>query len=362
LSRLKNFECPTSASLLLNACCTLSTLYSGKPGPTYQQVEHFVPLLLCALDQVNQCNPLERDEIIKEVATCMSCISEQHDPAVVDLMMQHNVVKYVMDMIKEFFARPFVGIPALHCFGNICGHENNSYTDAVVEAGLLKYADRILSTGNVDLQKDMCWVMSNISASEVKHRAAILKTEKQLGLLVKLIDLSKNGAWKVRREALYTLCNLTLLGDEYDIRWLIAYGAIESFSLTLANCTSIPLMLEMLASLEKMLKMQGAYAYQKMDEADIVQIIEELQSHPNDKVYEIAYKIIDEYYCEHHEDMEADDENSPAVRDDGSQLLFGLPSTHMCPDDFKSPARYNFGFSGRTNSGLGVNSSLRFGQ
>jgi hypothetical protein len=153
------------------------------------------------------------------------------------------------------------------------------------------------------VRKEICWVLSNISAGTEAQTSYIINGN-FLGLLVD--GLSKYELY-VRKEAIYGISNILYfcISHPEDLQRVIDHGVVRSLGNFLSGVTSNPdfqiLVLDALKyGLEAGRRIGSKTGCNPMVSAMIdtklVDDVEELQDVKNPKVVEKAYKIIMDYF------------------------------------------------------------------
>jgi importin subunit alpha-1 len=95
--------------------------------------------------------------------------------------------------------------PFLRTVGNLVTGDDAD-TQAVLDCGLLGYLHYMLTTSTkANIQKECCWVVSNITAGPVGQVQVVFDAN----LVSSLIGFLRTGDLRTRREAVWALCNAT---------------------------------------------------------------------------------------------------------------------------------------------------------
>ncbi len=117
-----------------------------------------------------------------------------------------------------------------------------------------------------------------------------------------LIQLMKTGDADIRKEACWALSNATAGSSPEQMGYLVQQGLVEALCETLSSkatdSRTLPVALEGLENLLKMDQHQssGLGVAALMEEVGAVDIIEDLQNHPDNGIYEKAVSIL-ELFC-----------------------------------------------------------------
>lgn len=87
-------------------------------------------------------------------------------------------------------------IPVVWCLGNFV-KGTHSQTQAVIDAGILKHLQNLLTSTPKALRKEACWVVSNIAAGTQEQIESLLN---QGHVMRSMVDNALNADWEIRKE------------------------------------------------------------------------------------------------------------------------------------------------------------------
>jgi hypothetical protein len=126
----------------------------------------------------------------------------------------------VFPLVVELLAsgRPSAVQPAIVVCGNYCECDDPKYTHRVLKAGVLPLVVPLLSNTSDayrQIRKDICWLLSNVAASEDEtHVAAVIDS----GAIPPVVRcLATDQCRSVRREAMWVLTNATLTAPKGQV-------------------------------------------------------------------------------------------------------------------------------------------------
>lgn len=96
-------------------------------------------------------------------------------------------------------------LPAMRCIGNIAS-SNNEHTQILLDNGILSVLDNGLTISKKkSINKELCWIISNITAGNQSQVEAVL----ECGLYEKVLNIAgnKNENYEIRKEAFYVIFN-----------------------------------------------------------------------------------------------------------------------------------------------------------
>lgn len=192
---------------------------------------------------------------------------------------------------------------ALEIFGCLLSTSDPSNTDLILFHGLLDSLGRLINTSlSFKNLKTLLWCLSNITAGTKNQIMEVLRNETIVQRVFVLMDYSNR---EIVREALYVLTNLIYSCEDSSAILSVVY--FEEFQLFRVFVKVLKVMdvgvimeilscLDILFKLDKELKLSGSQqmAY-KFEELGGVEVLDELQKHPNLKVYEAVEKLIKDH-------------------------------------------------------------------
>jgi len=310
-----NMEQPQSMSLLQNVTWSVSNLCRGKPAPELSLVEACVAPLAMLLT-----NPVVTEEVHVDVVWALSYLSDgpnERIQKVLDAKVTPVLVKFLSNPTSKVLS------PTVRCLGNLVTGTDEQ-TQAVVDAGILKYVGPLLHSSRKAIRKETCWLLSNIAAGTHHQIGALLDAA---GVATKLSELALNAPWEVRKEALYSICNIATTGTDTHVNLLIMANGLPSLTaaLSAAHFDSKILLLVMEA-LEKVFEVgrKQARPYEvTFDEYNGIDLLENLQEHSSDDVYKKAIHMLEEFFGA--EDVEEDENVAPETDAAGEFTFSNMP-------------------------------------
>jgi importin subunit alpha-4/3 len=127
------------------------------------------------------------------------------------------------------------------------------------------------------------------------------------GLMPQVIQLLAKGDLATKREAAWCINNLTLSGKREQVAYVLQLGVLQPFCQLLTTEDS-QILVVVLDGISNILKMASSNdddltaITQKIEECSGLDKIEELQNHPNEEIYKLAFDIIDNYFSEEDND------------------------------------------------------------
>ena len=147
-------------------------------------------------------------------------------------------------------------------------------------------------------------------------------------------EMASTSEWEVRKEAIWIVSNIATGGTDKQIMSVIEAGAINAVcSILSVNDTKMLLVaLDAVDCILKLgMKLNKDYI-SFVDECDGLTMIETLQEHESEEVYQKAIALIETYFGA--EDGEDDENLAPEVN--GGTFSFGVPQKNI--DEVECPA------------------------
>lgn len=332
-------------TLLGNAVWVISNLCRGKPAPDRSYSTLFIDPLMRLLG-----NDSLAKEVYVDIFWALSYLSDG-DNDQVELVMRTGVVSRLIEFLK-WNTDVAMLVPVVRILGNFVSGTGRQ-TQQVLDAGILDHLGSLLRNAKKTVQKESCWLASNIAAGTVKQISALIETE---GVLELLVDRATNGQWDIRKEALWALSNICTAGSPYHIQRLVKAEGLQPLVMILAleNADSglLETALDAIGCAMTLSEEKGLEYERLIDEYNGVDYLDHLQNHPCLKVYAAAVKLIEAHFGD-----EEEDENL-APQTNGTTFEFGFSS----PMGLSSPKQlFPTGMFNATNGSSVAGSNFAFG-
>ena len=203
----------------------------------------------------------------------------------------------IIPTLVKFLSNPEekIIIPCLRIVGNI-SLESDDLMQIAIDLGCMPALKKIIQSSSRVLRKDCCWVISNIAAgTPVQLKQLILEDIISfIPIILKKDDLS------VKREALWIIRNMTKKMEASFIDYIINSGVIQALS-GLMPITDVKLLSIVLHIIQNCLKKTKEkygncdVTLELIERTGCLNLLEELQFHKNQIIYNLAIKIIKNY-------------------------------------------------------------------
>ncbi len=318
---LGNIRRPDNESLFGNCVWACSNFCRGKPAPDLGRVAPAVPVLAQILRGADA-------DAKPDAIWALSYVSDGDDDSI-QTVLDTGIAGLIVEMLD---AESNIITPALRTVGNIVSG-SDVQTQAIIDAGLMSRMQHLLNHPKRTVRKEACWVLSNIAAGTHRQISTVIGTKE---CMQRVTDMAVSSEWEVRKEAVWVVGNIATGGTDEQIMSIIEAGAIDAVC-SILGVNDTKMLIVALDAVECILKL-GAKLDKNyislVDECDGLTMIETLQQHESDEVYQKAVALIETYFGA---EDEADDENlAPEVN--GGTFSFGVPQKNL--DEAECPANH----------------------
>jgi len=305
-----------SMGFLRNISWTMSNLCRNKdPPPTMGTIESLLPTI---------CNLLTYGDkhVLSDACWALSYVTDGSNDRI-QRVIDAGIVDKLVELLGN--AEVLVVTPALRAVGNIVTG-NDDQTQAVISHGALGHFDKLLWHKKNNIQKEAAWTLSNITAGTKTQIQSVIDAQ----LLPYIIDVLGRGDYKTQKEAVWAVTNLTSGGTPEQIMQLVEQKALPPLSnmLGVQDPRTVTVALDgihnILTAAAKISEEVCNKVALMLEECNGLDLIEKLQEHENERIYQRSAQIIKEFYQGDDEAEETD--LQPAV--ENGQYRFAAPTAN----------------------------------
>jgi Atypical Arm repeat/Armadillo/beta-catenin-like repeat len=360
---LYHLQYPSNVSIVSTAAWAVSNLFRGQPNYLLQTdlaACCIPPLVGTLLSGVGRAKASE----LVDLTNALCCIVESSAEAT-NLVIEEGIVPVLVKSIQYYSELPETAIlliPSIKILWLIASGTQQQ-TDQVVQSGFVKCSLKLLESSNKGVQRHVLLTLSNIAAGTHDQINVLVQ---QLALVKEIVYLALHSSADVKKEALWTLSNIITQGKLRHANRLVNVGCIPTFCDFLATPNDNTLVMIVLEAIEKLLlfNQETELGYiASFEYCNGVKYIEDLQTSQNEAIYEIAVRILVNFFNGCEDDEHCADQNiAPVVLEGDTTFEFGinsLPAKQLFPENVEmemseckheSKTFYNFGGNVQTNT------------
>ena len=163
--------------------------------------------------------------VLVEVSSCVNVISRLFSDEECKLLFESGIIN--PKFIKMLDMKDKIAINVLRTIGNIISGPD-FLAEEILNMGFLRYVPKFMMHKNTKIQKEICWILSNIAAGTKSQMKCLIESN----LVSGVIKLFKNGTFSVKKECLYVMSNLS--DTPVFIDYIVSCGYIKSLGFDLS--------------------------------------------------------------------------------------------------------------------------------
>ena len=267
----------------------ISNFFRVKPAPPYDIAQKCIKNIARAMVM------LPKDtEFLTDACFILYFMTEHYKDTINDLLDIDIIPKIIQNLDIDVH---FIQINCLRIVGNIASGNANQ-TQLLIDWGLLNYLKKTIFNGKKQIRKESAWILSNIAAGTQKQIETLI-SEDFLPILDKAI---KTDEAEIRKECIWAVCNLTSVEKVDYINKNLEQGilAIICDCLKMEDAKYLAVCLEAFGNLLSFGKKSNPDGpnpiVMEVEKMGMFDVLEKLQYHPVEIVYEKTLKILETYF------------------------------------------------------------------
>lgn len=298
-----------TVNFLQNTTWTLSNLCRNKNPPTsLHYVHQILPTLVKLLSHSDR-------QVKTDACWAMSYLTDGTNDRI-GVVLEHGSLPPLVNLLMTCNDISVL-TPVLRSVGNIVTGTDEQ-TQSVIDSTALSAFPPLLGHERTSIQKEAAWTLSNITAGTKDQIQAIIDAK----LVEPIMSCLNNGDFKTQKEAVWAVTNFTSGGTSEQVRQLCQAGAIVGLC-NMLSCSEDRTLTVILDGLQNILihaeKLEVLdSAIDVIEECGGLDRIEALQNSANDSIYQIAYRLVDQYFNDDEEDGAPEPALATNVNDQGT--------------------------------------------
>ncbi|XP_039752084.1 importin subunit alpha-1-like [Pararge aegeria] len=279
----------TAPSQLRTAAWTYSNLCRNK-NPLVK-----FELVAPALSYIAELLTVADPDVLADICWALSYLTDGPNERIEEVQTTKHLLPRLVNLLQH--KSPAVRTPALRATGNMLTG-SDVQTDRCLEAGCLEHLAVLLRCNKPALVKEAAWAVSNVLAGT----QAQIQVAVDRGLLQHLVHVLTTDDVRSQREAAWGITNLTMGGTPAQLDALVASGFLEPYC-SLLDSSDLRAIVVVLDGLNNLLQTAAKFGQVEplcvtLEEIGALDLIENLQNHENEEIYQKSHTIIDTYFGE----------------------------------------------------------------
>jgi len=280
----------TNQTQLIKQCTwAVSSFFRVKPVPPYDLVKKAIKMIARSMVMLPQDT-----EFLTDACFILSFMTEHYKDTIKDLLELEiipNVIK-CLDIDVQY-----IQLSCLRVVGNIASGNANQ-TQLLIDWNVLNYLRKTIFNPKKTIRKESAWILSNIAAGTQKQIETLI-SENFLPILDESIQKDEP---EIKKECIWAVCNLTSVENQIYIKKILDQGILRIICncLKMEDAKYLAVCLEAFSNLlsfgKKSNKSGPNPIVVEVEKMGMFDILEKLQYHPVEIVYEKTLKILETYF------------------------------------------------------------------
>ena len=233
-------------------------------------------------------------EFLSDACFILCFITENYKEGIKELM-ELEILENIIKLLDCNVA--YIQITSLRLIGNIAAGNANQ-TQKLIDLGLLSQLKKTIINPKKSIRKETAWILSNIAAGTQKQIENLI-SEDFLPIFQKIIQYDEA---EVQKECIWAMANLTNVKDPIYMKKILEQDILSTmnYCLLIDDAKNLAVNLEALGNLLAFGK-NNKYneinpVVKEMERIGMIDVLEKLQTHPVEIVYEKTLKLLLEYF------------------------------------------------------------------
>ena len=219
----------------------------------------------------------------------------EHYKGIAKELFELDIIKNVIQCLDIDVLN--IQLSCLRIIGNIASGNANQ-TQLLIDLNVLDYLKKTILNKTKTIRKETAWIISNIAAGTQKQIETLIK-ENFLPILDQLIE---NDDYEIRREYIWGVCNFTSVENPEYMKKILEQNILKIIHdcLKSESAKYLAVSLEALGNLlafGKQISKNGINPIMiEAEKIGFCDILENLQFHPVEVVYEKTLKLLETYF------------------------------------------------------------------
>ena len=280
----------TNQSQLIKQCTwAMSCFFRVKPIPPYNLIKKSMKMIARSMVI------LPRDtEFLTDACFIMSFMTEHYKDTIKDLL-ELEIIPEIIKCID--IDVQYIQLSCLRIVGNIASGNANQ-TQLLIDWNILTYLKKTIFSQKKSIRKETAWIISNIAAGTQKQIETLI-IENFLPILDE--EIQKDDP-EIKKECIWAMCNLTSVENPEYIKKILQQGILRIICncLKMEDAKYLAVCLEAFTNLLAFGKKNNPSGSNpiviEVEKMGMYDILEKLQYHPVEFVYEKALKLLETYF------------------------------------------------------------------
>lgn len=216
-----------------------------------------------------------------------------------DSILVNGVLPYITKLVRECNEENdlFLVLGGIKIIGNIISGNANQ-TQKALDCNIFDLLKALMFHKNKRIKKEVNWIISNLAAGTEKNITELIDN----GFFPLLCQIFHSEEKEIKIEAIWSLCNFSQIKNTDYIKILLNQGLLGIICECLKNddCRIIAIAIESLYNLLEYGKNSSTDGENlislELEKMGMLDYLESLQYHPNEKIYEKALKMIETFF------------------------------------------------------------------